>query len=56
MRHILILMSACLVFLAAKNAMNVAANNADTADGEGAQSGGIFNFGSVNSKILGYLK
>ncbi len=22
----------------------------------GAQSGGIFNFGSVNSKILGYLK
>lgn len=54
--RVLVLMSAGLVFLAAKNAMNVAENNADTADGEGAQSGGIFDFSGVNSKILGYLK
>ena len=54
--RVLVLMCAGLVFLAAKNAMNVAENGADTEDGDGAQSGGIFNFGSVNSKILGYLK
>ena len=56
MRNFLVVLSAGLVFLAAKNAMNVAANNADTADGEGTQNNGFFDFGSVANEVQNMIK
>ena len=56
MRNFLVVLSAGLVFLAAKNAMNVAANNAHTADGEGTQNNGFFDFGSVANEVQNMIK